>query len=90
MKISQWSTCGNAMIEAMSVNMVAKFDKYWSDIQGLMGIATVLDLRFKNLMLLMSFEWLLGTSDKVCDDKVVKVKDLLSQLMFECHLEDDV
>jgi hypothetical protein len=89
MKIRQWSTCGNAMIEAMSVNMVAKFDKYWSDIQGLMGIATVLDPRFKNLMLLMSFEWLLGTSGKVCDDKVVEVKDLLSQLMFEYHLEDD-
>jgi hypothetical protein len=88
MKIRQWSTCGNAMIEAMFVNMVAKFDKYWSDIQGLMGIATVLDPRFKNLMLLMSFEWLFDTSGKVCDDKVVEVKDLLSQLMLEYHLED--
>jgi hypothetical protein len=28
MKIRQWSTCGNVMIEAMSANMVAKFDKY--------------------------------------------------------------
>jgi len=28
MKIRQWSTCGNAMVEAMSANMVAKFDKY--------------------------------------------------------------
>jgi hypothetical protein len=88
MKIRQWSTCGNAMIEAMSVNMVAKFDKYWSDIQGLIGIATVLDPQFKNLMLLMSFEWLLGTSGKVCDDKVADVKDFLNQLMLEYHLED--
>jgi hypothetical protein len=88
-KIRQWSTCGNAMIEAMSVNMVAKFDRYWSDIQGLMGIVTILDHRLKNFMLLISFEWLLGTSGKVCDDKVVEVKDLLSQLMFEYHLKDD-
>lgn len=43
MKIRQWSTCGNQIIEAMSVSMVTKFDKYWSDIQGLMGIATILD-----------------------------------------------
>jgi hypothetical protein len=28
-------------------------------------------------------------SGKVCDDKVVGVKDLLSQLMFEYHLKDD-
>jgi hypothetical protein len=76
------------MIEAMSANMVAKFDKYWSDIQGLMGITTILDPQFKNLMLLMSFEWFLGTSSKVCDDKVAEVKYLLSQLMLEYHLED--
>jgi hypothetical protein len=42
MKIRQWSTCGNQIIEAMSVSMVTKFDKYWYDIQGLMGIATIL------------------------------------------------
>jgi hypothetical protein len=76
------------MIEAMSTNMVTKFDKYWFVIQGLMGIATILDPRFKNLMLLMSFEWFLGTFGKVSDDKVVEVKYLLSQLMLKYHLED--
>jgi hypothetical protein len=53
-----------------------------------MGIATVLDPRFKNLMLMMSFEWLLGMLGKVCDDKVAKVKDLLSKLMLKYYLED--
>jgi len=37
-KIRQWSTCGNPLVEAMSANMVAKFDKYWTDIQGLMAL----------------------------------------------------
>jgi hypothetical protein len=44
-KIRQWSNCGNPLVEEMSANMVATFDKYWYDIQGLMGIATLLDPR---------------------------------------------
>jgi hypothetical protein len=52
-KIRQWSTCGNPLVQAMAANMVAKFDKYWFDIQGLMGIAIVLDPRLKTLSLLM-------------------------------------
>jgi hypothetical protein len=59
--ITEWSSCGNPFIEAMSVNMEAKFKKYWTDIQGLMGIATMLDPRFKQIMLLQCFEVLLGT-----------------------------
>ena len=32
-KIRQWSTCGSTKIEEMSVSMIAKFDKYWSNIK---------------------------------------------------------
>lgn len=89
MKIRQWSTCGNQIIEAMSASMVTKFDKYWSDIQGLMGIATILDPRLKGLSLLMCFEWLLGTSGQDCEEKCAEVKDLLTNLMLEYHVEED-
>ena len=47
MNMRKWSKCGNEIIEAMSHAMTEKFNKYWSDIQGLMGIATLLDPRFK-------------------------------------------
>lgn len=67
--------------------MIAKFDKYWTDIQGLMGIATVLDPRLKTLSLLMCFEWLLGTTGQVCEDKVALVMDLLRDLIIEYHVE---
>jgi hypothetical protein len=86
-KIRQWSTCGNPLLQAMSANMIAKFDKCWSDIQGLMGIATVLDPRLKTLSLLMCFEWLLGMTGQVCEDKVALVMDLLRDLMIEYHVE---
>lgn len=42
-QIRLWSSCGNPLAEVMPANMVTKFDKYWTDIQGLMGIATILD-----------------------------------------------
>jgi hypothetical protein len=77
-------------VEEMSANMVAKFDKYWSDIQGLMGIATLLDPRFKTVVLLLCFEDLLGTTGQECEDKVIDVKNLLADLMREYHEEEGV
>jgi hypothetical protein len=87
-KIRQWSTCGNPLVQAMEANMVAKFDKYWYDIQGLMGIAIVLDPRLKTLSLLMCFEWLLGVTGQLCEDKVAIIMNLLRALMSEYHVEE--
>jgi hypothetical protein len=89
-KIRQWSTCGNPLVEAMSANMVTKFDKYWTDIQGLMGIATLLDPRFKTTVLLICYEDLLGISGQACEDSVNDVKNLLADLMREYHVEEDL
>jgi len=89
-EIREWSTCGNPLVQAMSANMVAKFDKYWIDIQGFMGIATILDPRFKTTVLLICFEDLLGTTGRECEDRVLEVKNLLADLMLEYHGEDDV
>lgn len=87
--ITEWSSCGNPLIEAMSVNMEAKFKKYWTDIQGLMGIATMLDPRFKQIMLLQCFEVLLGTPGMHCEYEVEKVKNSLADLMLQYNLEED-
>jgi hypothetical protein len=90
-QIRQWSTCGIPLVEEMSANMIEKFDKYWTDIQGLMGIATILDPRCKTTVLLICYEDLLGVSGSVCHDKVMEVKNLLAELMSEFHVvEDDV
>jgi hypothetical protein len=87
--IKEWSVCGNFLIQEMSAIMEAKFKKYWTDIQGLMGIATLLDPRFKHIMLLQCFKVLLGTSGVDCEDEVTKVKDSLSELMLEYHVEEE-
>jgi len=88
-KIRQWSACGNPLVEAMSAKMVAKFDKYWTDIQGMMGIATILNPRFKTVVLNICFENLLSTTGKPCEDKVIEVKNLLDDLICEYHVEDE-
>jgi hypothetical protein len=89
-QIRQWSTCGIPLVEEMSANMIEKFDKYWIDIQGLMGIATILDPRCKTTVLLICYEDLLGVSGSVCQDKVLEVKNLLAELMSEYHVVEDV
>ncbi|CAN6326915.1 unnamed protein product [Urochloa humidicola] len=89
-QIRQWQTCGNPLVEAMSANMVAKFDKYWTDIQGLMGIATILDPRFKTVVLQVCYEDLLGVPASECVDKVTSVRNLLADLMSEYYEEEDV
>jgi len=55
-----------------------------------MGIATLLDPRFKTTVLLICFEDLLGTTGTECEDRVVEVKNLLADSMLEYHGEDDV
>jgi hypothetical protein len=89
-EIREWSTSENPLVQDMSVNMVAKFDKYWTDIQGFMGIATILDPRFNTTWLLICFEDLLGTIGGECEDRVLEVKSLLADLMLEYREEDDV
>jgi hypothetical protein len=56
MNMMHWSSCGNEIIEEMSVRMNEKADKYWLDVQGLMRIATLLDPQFKTEMLLVVFK----------------------------------
>jgi hypothetical protein len=52
-----------------------------------MGIATLLDPRFKHHMLLYCFKVLQVTNS---DEEVAKVKDTLSDLMLEYHIDEDV
>jgi hypothetical protein len=55
-----------------------------------MGITTILDPRCKTTVLLINYEDLLGVQGRECEDKVLEVKDLLSELMSEYHVVEDV
>jgi hypothetical protein len=89
MKIREWSVCGNDIIEEMSTKMIEKFDKYWKDIHGPMGIATILDPRFKTDYLLGFFEILFCDTIEVCMEKVHEVRNSLYELMREYQVEEE-
>ncbi|KAM0928062.1 hypothetical protein ACQ4PT_002249 [Festuca glaucescens] len=91
MKIRQWATSTDLCIQEMSNNMIDKFDKYWTDIQGLMGIATLLDPRYKKHMLVACFAMLHGTASTSyeCIEKVDSVVADLHRLIEEYELDGD-
>jgi hypothetical protein len=89
MKIRQWSICGNPIIEEMSNRMILKFEKYWKDIQGPMGIATILDPRFKIDYLLEFFETLVGNTGESCVERVHEIREDLCELMKEYQVDDE-
>ncbi|KAM0880185.1 hypothetical protein ACQ4PT_033747 [Festuca glaucescens] len=91
MKIRQWATSDDLCIQEMSNNMTEKFDKYWTDIQGLMGIATLLDPRYKKHMRIACFAMLHGIasiSDE-CIEKVDSVVANMHRLIEEYELDGD-
>jgi hypothetical protein len=58
-----------------------KFEKYWTDIHGLMAIATVLDPRYKLHMVQALYGSLYGS--EAASMEVARVKQLLRELLVE-------
>jgi hypothetical protein len=79
--IKKWEASDNPIIESMSSAMIEKFMKYWSDIHGLMAVATVLDPRRKMKFLYAMYMQIYGPERMVRE--VQKVKDLLIDLVKE-------
>ena len=47
MTLNEWLMSSNVVISTMAKSMVAKFDAYWNVIHKLIGVAAVLDPRYK-------------------------------------------
>ena len=80
--IRKWQSSEIPKVEEMSIKMKEKFNKYWSDVHGLMAVAAVLDPRFK-LQLLNALFLKIHGSESVAMEAVNKVKDLLYNLVLE-------
>ena len=65
-------------IRAMVRKMKEKFDKYWSDCNMLMAIASILDPRFK--MTFVEFSFLLIYSEEDAQENIKKVHDTLKEM----------
>ncbi|KAL5191840.1 Zinc finger BED domain-containing protein RICESLEEPER 2 [Glycine soja] len=56
MTLSEWVNSPNEVIQKMAEKMLQKFDSYWSVIHVIMGVATILDPRYKMELLEFYFE----------------------------------
>ena len=82
MAIRKWLSSDIPKIEEMSIKMKEKFNKYWSDVHGLMVVVVVLDPRYKLHLLTALFLKIHGL-ESVAMESISKVKDLLYNLVLE-------
>ena len=86
LKINSWKEDENEIIRKMSIAMIEKYDKYWSDIQGLMALAVILDPRLKMTMLHACYIALFG--EEAAGKYVTEAQELLTSLMKHYHVKD--
>ncbi|XP_076937823.1 zinc finger BED domain-containing protein DAYSLEEPER-like [Bidens hawaiensis] len=62
----------------MAEKMIVKFDKYWSVIHGVMGVAAVLDPRYKLKAMEFAFPKIYGSEKS--ESAIIKLKELVYRL----------
>lgn len=82
--ISDWIDSSNKLIEEMAKKMLQKFDKYWSVTHDIMGVATVLDPRYKMDLLEYYYEKLYE-QDPV--EQVGRIRQLCYELIADYQLK---
>ncbi|CAL5344289.1 unnamed protein product [Camellia sinensis] len=78
--ISQWLSCSIEVVRSMASKMLGKFDKYWVIIHGLIGVAVVLDPRYKLSVLEFYFDKLYGDT---AEEEIAKIRQLCYDLLQE-------
>jgi hypothetical protein len=82
LSIRKWQVSDIPKVQEMSCKMRDKFNKYWSDVHGLMAVGAVLDPRFK-LQLLNALFLKIHGSECTATESVNNVKDILYNLVLE-------
>ncbi|XP_076881645.1 zinc finger BED domain-containing protein DAYSLEEPER-like [Bidens hawaiensis] len=73
-----WKEDRDPMIKMMAEKMIVKFDKYWSVIHGVMGVAAVLDPRYKLKAMEFAFPKIYGSEKS--ESAIIKLKELVYRL----------
>ena len=78
--LSRWLHDPDVVIRTMAQKMLDKFLKYWDVIHGILGVACVLDPRFKLKMVKVCYRRIF---DFDVDEKVEMIKDVCYALFNE-------
>ncbi|KAF7140568.1 hypothetical protein RHSIM_Rhsim06G0015900 [Rhododendron simsii] len=63
MKLSEWVLCENFVVLEMALKMIEKYDKYWENSHGFLGVAAALDPRFKMSVIEYYYSSIYGEHD---------------------------
>ncbi|KAL8493455.1 hypothetical protein ACS0TY_024606 [Phlomoides rotata] len=86
MSLKEWLCYVKSIIERMTMRMLDKFEKYWFQINGIMGVATVLDPRYK-LRLLHFYFPLIYTNGEDAKKEIERIQDICYNLLNEYSLK---
>ncbi|KAL0310242.1 UNVERIFIED_CONTAM: putative AC transposase [Sesamum calycinum] len=82
-KLDEWMKSPNTLIQDMTLSMLRKYDKYWEVCHILMGVAAVLDLRYKMSLVEFFFRKIYYESTRFKIDEVSQnCYDLLFDYQF--------
>ncbi|KAL8497790.1 hypothetical protein ACS0TY_021212 [Phlomoides rotata] len=86
MALKEWLCCGKSIIERMAIRMLDKFEKYWFQINGIMGVATILDPRYK-LRLLHFYFPLIYPNGEDAKREIERIQGICYNLLNEYSLK---
>ncbi|GKB42927.1 zinc finger BED domain-containing protein RICESLEEPER 2-like protein [Tanacetum coccineum] len=81
-ELNKWRHEEDEVIKDMAEQMILKFDKYWSDIHGFMGVAAVLDPRMKLKIMKFLFPKLYHSTQRA-EEEFTKFKKFVCALFKE-------
>ncbi|KAK1387618.1 Zinc finger BED domain-containing protein RICESLEEPER 2 [Heracleum sosnowskyi] len=91
MKITEWLCSQNVVIQSMASKMLPKFENFWNEIHGIMGVTAVLDPRYKMQLLEYYFPLLYGREARIKVDTVRQIcYDLVSEYQSKTSENGDV
>uniref|UniRef100_A0A7N2LNC3 Transposase n=1 Tax=Quercus lobata TaxID=97700 RepID=A0A7N2LNC3_QUELO len=85
MELNQWLSSEDELVKKMAAKMLAKFDRYWSDVHDIISLAIVLDPRYILMLLTFYFNKMYGSK---ANEEIDKVKNLLFELFAEYVIEN--
>jgi hypothetical protein len=86
-EMTKWLNDPKDVVKNMALRMLEKFNKYWSVIHGIMGVATVLDPRYKLSMLEYYYKKIYGDNEAL--NEIMRIKNLCVELISEYEKQEN-
>ena len=84
--INEWNLSSNEMINTMPESMFAKFNSYWANVNVVMAVVAILDLRYKMKLLEFYYPNIYGDN---YDSEIEKIMNFCYDLLNEFPVDNE-